>query len=78
MVTGGDYTDTTETKEIGEGKKWTVLKTGNLVGISTGKISEMRLININNVVFSFGKNNSWSYCSFLWAFQTLERPRRDA
>jgi len=54
MVTGGDYTDTTETKEIGEGKKWTVLKTGNLVGISTGKISEMRLITINNVVFSFG------------------------
>ena len=55
-MTGGDGSDTTETKEVGEDKKWTVLPNGNL----PKKIREMSLITINNDVYSFGKNNLWT------------------
>ena len=48
MVTGGEFSDTTE---ILEDKEWKVLSSGNL----PAKIYGLSLTTIDNNVFSFGK-----------------------
>ena len=55
-MTGGRFSETTEIKEIGEKQKWTVLKSGDKpVPYPLGKVAELKLTTINNVVYAFGK-----------------------
>ena len=57
-MTGGRFSETTEIKEIGEKQKWTVLKNGdNPVPYPLGKVAELKLTTINNVVYAFGKKH---------------------
>ena len=53
LVTGGDYSITTE---ILQDKKWIVLKYGNLpLPVGYSRIVGLRLATIDNEIFSFGK-----------------------
>ena len=56
LVTGGEYSITTETKTIGE--NWRLLKGGDLPLYGSKYIyglQGVRLATLNNEVFSFGK-----------------------